>query len=342
MEMPRKTTYGILFVMITSQWLFLLGTCFVGVNYGTQGDNLPAPADAVNLMKSNQITAVRLYEPDLPILDALRGSGISVSLGVKNEDLQNLASSTEATDGWLNTNVIPYQDVSFIYITLGNEVVPGPFSQFVLLAMQNMKTSLDNAGLSAQIAVTTDVSMAVLGASYPPSQGTFADDVVDIMTDITKFLYGNCAPLLVNAYPYMALISDPGHISMPFALFTSPDPVIVDGDWTYYNLYDAMIDSFVAATAKVVGADDMPIVVSETGWPSAGNDPYTTVDNARTYNNNLKNQVLSKGTPRRPNVLLNAFIFSLFNEDLKPVGVEQNWGNFYPSMQPVYPLWGSQ
>ncbi|KAK9161060.1 hypothetical protein Syun_007401 [Stephania yunnanensis] len=91
---------------------------------------------------------------------------------------------------------------------------------------------------------------------------------------------------------------------------------------------------------RVVGADDVKIMVSESGWPSAGNEPYTTIENAQTYNNNLKNRALSQGTPRRQSVLLDVFIFALFNEDLKAEGVERNWGNFYPDMQPVYPLWG--
>ncbi|KAK9161098.1 hypothetical protein Syun_007439 [Stephania yunnanensis] len=294
-------------------------------------------------MKANGITAVRLFEPNHDIYEALKGTSIKVSVGVLNDDLPGLASaSISATSGWLETHVLPFiNDVSFAYITLGNEAIPGPKAQYVYTAIQNMWTSLETFNLSSQILPTVVVPRGVLGVSYPPSQGAFADNVADIMTDVTKLVYSIGAPLMVNVYPYFALVSDPEHISTPFALFTSTDPRFVDGELAYYNLYDAMVDAFLAAMVRVVGADDVKIMVSESGWPSAGNEPYTTIENAQTYNNNLKNRALSQGTPRRQPVLLDVFIFALFNEDPKVEGVERNRGNFYPDMQPVYPLWGS-
>ncbi|KAK3034493.1 hypothetical protein RJ639_032482 [Escallonia herrerae] len=42
------------------------------------------------------------------------------------------------------------------------------------------------------------------------------------------------------------------------------------------------------------------------------------------------------GTPKRPQTYVEGFIFAMFNENLKPDGVEQNFGLFYPSMDPVY------
>lgn len=60
---------------------------------------------------------------------------------------------------------------------------------------------------------------------------------------------------------------------------------------------------------------------------------------APTYNQNLMKHVMSnKGTPKRPNAYIEAFIFAMFNENLKPAGVEQHFGLFYPNKQPVYPL----
>ncbi|KAK9137330.1 hypothetical protein Sjap_007924 [Stephania japonica] len=93
-----------------------------------------------------------------------------------------------------------------------------------------MRTSLESANLSSQILPTAVVPGGVLGVSYPPSQGAFADNVADIMTDVTKLVYSIGAPLMVNVYPHFALVSDPEHISTPFALFTSKDPRFVDGE----------------------------------------------------------------------------------------------------------------
>lgn len=50
-------------------------------------------------------------------------------------------------------------------------------------------------------------------------------------------------------------------------------PVLIDGNYEYYNLFDAMVDAFVAAMARAVGKEDVKIVVSETGWPTKGNEP---------------------------------------------------------------------
>lgn len=58
------------------------------------------------------------------------------------------------------------------------------------------------------------------------------------------------------------------------------------------------------------------LVISESSWPSAGSDSYTTsVDNARIYNTNLVKHVTKNGTPRRPQNIMDTFIFAMFNEN---------------------------
>lgn len=311
----------------------------IGVNMGTNGNNLPAPADVKSLYAKCSIQQMRLFEPNLDILGALRQSGIRVCLGVRNEDLPRLGASNDpapSTD-WLNTNVVPFKDdVTFSYITLGNEAVPGQFAQNVPAAINNMQNALNSLGLGT-IKVTTVVPTSVLGASFPPSNATFSPDNLQIMGDIISFLNGNGAPLLVNVYPYFSYASNPSDISLQYATFQSTKPVVVDGDYQYYNLFDAMVDAIHAAIEKV-GAGNIAVAISESGWPSAGNDPYASVDNARVYNTNLVDHVTKNGTPRRPEDRMDTFIFAMFNENLKAEGVEQNFGLFYPSMAPVYPV----
>ncbi|OVA08813.1 Glycoside hydrolase [Macleaya cordata] len=131
---------------------------------------------------------MRLYEPSPPILEALRGSRILVSLGIKNQDLATLSSSQEEANAWVQTNVAPYKgDVDFVWITAGNEVIPGPLAQYVPGAMNNIYNALVAIGLG-QIKVTTVVAVTALGTTFPPSAGAFSPEVLDIMTQITKFL----------------------------------------------------------------------------------------------------------------------------------------------------------
>ncbi|KAK1307954.1 hypothetical protein QJS10_CPA09g01029 [Acorus calamus] len=61
-----------------------------------------------------------------------------------------------------------------------------------------------------------------------------------------------------------------------------------------------MVDLLYAALEQADGAN-MPIVVSESGWPSDGGFA-VSLDNAGTYNANLVMHVWG-GTPKRPSPL---------------------------------------
>lgn len=307
------------------------------MNYGRVADNLPPPPEVINLYKRCGIEYLRLFSPTQDALEALRGSNIKVSLGTRNEDIQSLSSNPGAASQWVSANVAPYSNnVNFQWITVGNEVIPGNEALYVTQAMVNIKNALNSIGLTS-IKVTTSISMAGLINTYPPSQGAFSNEVVAIMKDVVNFLAQSGAPLMVNVYPYFPYSSEPQHISFEYASFQATEPVI-DGNLKYYSLFDAMVDSVYAAMEKI-GVSNVPILVSETGWPTKGNEPYTSISNAQVYNSKLLSHIQSgAGTPRRPGTMIDAFVFAMFNEDQKPGPVEQNWGLFFPSMSPVYPL----
>ncbi|KAJ1443651.1 Glycoside hydrolase family 17 [Sesbania bispinosa] len=309
----------------------------IGVNYGRNADNLPSPQDVVGLYKKCGIQLLRLFDPSPDVLEALRGSNLQVSLGVRNEDVQIIASSPESASQWVNTNVAPYKgDVNFQWITLGNEIIPGDKATYVTQAMQNIHNAINSIGLT-DTKVTTSFYLAGLASSYPPSAGTFISDIEGVMRNVANFLVQTGAPLMVNLYPYFAYASEPEHVSFKYATFNATDPVI-DGELKYYSLFDAMADSVYAALEKI-DARNVSLIIGETGWPTAGNEPYSSKENALTYNSALLSHLESgKGTPRRPNQAMDAFIFAMFNEDQKQVGVEQNWGIFYPNMTSVYSL----
>ncbi|KAG5524968.1 hypothetical protein RHGRI_031600 [Rhododendron griersonianum] len=250
----------------------------------------------------------------------MRGSNLRVSLGVRNQDLPSLASSPAAATRWVNRNVAPYKNnVSFGWITLGNEVIPGPFANCVAPAMNNIRNALRSIGL------------------FRTYKGAFTGETVTVMRNVTAFLQRTRAPIMVNVYPYFAYASDPAHISLNYATFSSQTPVVVDGPFKYFNLFDAQVDAYNSALERI-NAGNVPIIVSETGWPTSGNYPYTSIPNAQTYNKNLINHVNRQGTPRKPSRITDTFIFAMFNENQKHSGVEQNWGLFYPNTRPVYPL----
>lgn len=101
-------------------------------------------------------------------------------------------------------------------------------------------------------------------------------------------------------------------------------------------MFDAMLDSVYSALEKV-GVPTIEIVVSESGWAADQNGDVATVPNAQAYNNGLIEHVAGAvGTPKRPSTSIEAYVFALFNENLKPEGSEQHFGLYNPDMTPVY------
>lgn len=109
----------------------------------------------------------------------------------------------------------------------------------------------------------------------------------------------------------------------------------------YRNLFDVMIDSLITAMGAV-GHKGIPVVVTETGWPSEGdtNDTYATELYARMFNAGLVKYLKSGlGTPLRREGVAEAYIFELFDEDMKQgAGSKQHWGILHLNMTAKYEI----
>lgn len=143
------------------------------------------------------------------------------------------------------------------------------------------------------------------------------------------------SPFMICPYPYFGFNDK----ALDYALF-KPNVGVYDEvtGMNYTNMFDAQIDAVYSAM-KLLSYDDVDIVVAETGWPSAGdpNQPGVSLENAVSYNVNLPRHVNSGvGTPLMPNRTFETYVFSLFNEDLKPSTSERNFGLFRPDFSPVY------
>ncbi|KAG7551362.1 Glycoside hydrolase superfamily [Arabidopsis thaliana x Arabidopsis arenosa] len=312
----------------------------VGLNYGLLGDNLPSPSKVISFYKSIGITKIRIFDPNTEVLNALRGNtNISVIVGVKDQDLAALAAREEAVKKWFAINIEPYlADVNITTITVGNEVIPGPIGPHVLPVVQSLTNLVKSRNLP--ILISTVVDMSNLQQSYPPSAGMFTPQAREQLVPVLKFLSQMNTPIFVTIYPYFALVSNPDHVSLDYAIFENKYPVFEDGLMKYTHIFDASFDAFVWAMEKE-GVMDLPMVVAETGWPSAGGKvKFTNPHLAGTYNRNFVKHVESgKGTPKRPNSSIDGYLFATFNENQKPAGTEQNFGLYNPTnMKPIYKL----
>jgi len=313
----------------------------VGVCYGMVANNLPLPGQVANLIRSRNIGKVRFFQAHHEALRALQNSGgIEVIVGVGNDELQKISSDQAAANGWVNDNIRQFYPATNIkYIAVGNEVLSIENRQrlpYLVPAMRNIQTAVRSANLHNSIKVSTTHATSVLGNSYPPSHGEFTNELKSSMSDVLNFLVENGSPFMANVYPYFSYNYNKAQISLDYALFRSSDPVVNDEGRLYKSLFDAQVDSLVSAMEKS-GHPDIPIVITESGWPSAGSEA-ATVENAKTYTNNLIKHVLSNaGTPKRPGRNIESYIFALFNENLKGGDEpERHFGLFYPDQNPVY------
>ncbi|KAI3516633.1 hypothetical protein L1887_15556 [Cichorium endivia] len=343
--------------MVISIFIFLLllplavsadQDAFIGVNIGTALSDMPNPTQVAVLLKSQQIRHVRLYDADPAMLLALSGTGIQVTVTVPNQQLLAIAQSNATAANWVSRNILPHVGTTNISaISVGNEVLTTtPNAATVLVsALKYIHSALISAGLDSQIKVSTAHSSSIILDSFPPSQAFFNRTWEPVMISLLEFLQSTDSYLMLNVYPYEDYMQSNDAIPLDYALFRplTPDKEAIDSNTLlhYTNVFDAVVDAAYFAMLYL-NYTNIPIVVTESGWPSKGDssEPDATLDNANTYNSNLIKHVLNNtGTPKHPGVGISTFIYELYNEDLRPGSVsEKNWGLFNPDGRPVYVL----
>lgn len=95
----------------------------LGVNYGTLGNNLPSPAQSVQLIRALNAGSVKIYDANATILSALAGTGLGTSIMVPNQILPDIAANQSAADAWICTNVLPFRNTRILYLLVGNEIL---------------------------------------------------------------------------------------------------------------------------------------------------------------------------------------------------------------------------
>lgn len=321
---------------------------FVGVNIGTDVSNLPSAVDIVAVLRANQITHVRLFDADAHMLNALSNTGIEVMVSVTNEEVLGIGELPSTAAAWINKNVAAYvPSTNITAIAVGSEVLTSIPNAAPILAsaMKNLYKALVASNLNYQVKVSTPHSMDIISRPFPPSTASFNTTLNATIIQILQFLRSTKSFYMLNAYPYYEYVKSNGIFPLDYALFKPLSSVkqIVDPNTLFH--YDSMFDALVDAAYNSIAAlnfSGIPIVVTETGWPSFGgsNEPDATTGNAEVYNSNLIRRVSNdSGPPSQPTIPINTYIYELFNEDKRPGPIsERNWGVLYTNGTSVYDL----
>ncbi|KAI4388431.1 hypothetical protein MLD38_000757 [Melastoma candidum] len=337
------------FVMLVTLFLsanMAYSQSFIGVNYGQVADNLPPPSATANLLRSTSIQKVRLYGADPGIIRALANTDIGIMIGAANGDIPALANDPGFARNWVGANVVPFYPASkIILVTVGNEVMTSgdrALMGMLLPAMQNVQSALEGVSLGGKVKVSTVHSMAVLHTSEPPSSAHFNPSFVDLMKGLLGFNDRTGSPFAINPYPYFAYRSDPRPETLAFCLFqVNPGRFDPNTKIKYTNMFDAQVDA-VHSALNSLNFNNVEIVVAETGWPYKGDSDEVgpSMENARAYNGNLLAHLRSMvGTPLMPGKSVDTYLFSLYDEDLKPgPSSERAFGLFKPDLSMNYDI----
>ncbi|KAI3720315.1 hypothetical protein L6452_21231 [Arctium lappa] len=291
----------------------------IGICYGRVANNLPPPSAAVNLITTNGISSIRLFNPDAQSLQSFSGTGIQLTIGVPNEQLPSIAAGTATSaQNWLQSNIFIHISADQIrYLVVGNEVfLKDPYYEpYVIPAIFNLHQALQSLNLTEKIKISSSQAASILSNSYPPSSSSFAPNIRPDLIRLLQFLRDSSSPLMVNVYPYFSYINNQQFVSLDSALFRSGS-LLTDLDLVYDNLFDQTVDAFIYAMDRE-GYGEIPVVVTETGWPTAGGEA-ASGENALVYNENVVRRGLKNvGTPKRAGVGVEVFLFDLFDENEK-------------------------
>ncbi|XP_078429029.1 O-Glycosyl hydrolases family 17 protein [Wolffia australiana] len=317
----------------------------IGVCYGRNADDLPTPDKVAQLIQLHSIKYVRIYDSNIQVLKAFANTDVELMIGIPNLDLLPFSQHQSNVDSWVKNNIIPYYPSTKItYITVGSEVTESPdnASALVVPAMNKVLIGLKKAGLN-RIKVSSTHSLRILSRSFPPSAGAFNSKYAYFLKPMLDFLVETDSPFMVDVYPYYAYRDSQSNVSLDYALLRPSSAEVIDPNTglVYSNMFDAQLDALYFALMGL-NYKTLKIMVTESGWPSKGSarETMATPDNAQTYNTNLIRHVINNtGTPAKPGVGIDLYLFSLFNENRKPgLESERNWGLFFPDQTSVYSL----
>ncbi|XVE69347.1 hypothetical protein DITRI_Ditri09bG0145200 [Diplodiscus trichospermus] len=324
----------------------------IGVTYSspstTNGTTVAPPPEKIsNTIASLKFASVRLPDADPSLIKAFAFSNTSLFLSIPNPLLPVLASNRSLALQWLYLHVLPFYPRSKIsLISVGNSVLDATgqedFLPFLLPAMRNLHLALQELGISKIPISTTFSFFSIITTAFPPSSAEFQQPAGDlIIKPLLQFLEQTNSSFLINLYPY-SLFRLNSEIPIGFALFQDCPFNFRDDLVTgvrYFNLFDMMADAVITAIA-VMGHENIPVVVAETGWPSGGGEAGEVEANgvyAEMYLKGLVRHLKSGvGTPLKREGLSQVYVYELMDHDTGNKERSKKWGILSENMTRKY------
>lgn len=325
---------------------FCLSHAFVGWNINLKfQDNVLPNKFAASHMKEQLpwVEQAKMFDYDVELLAALEAAGIKdVVVSVPNVELAGM--TVEYARNIVARLAIYALNGMRITVAVGNEPLGpwnnGAFKPHLINALVNMQRAID-ARSDFKMKVTIPFYSGVLGTSYPPSRGEFSSEVKDIVIQAARIISSKNSSFFINLYPFFAHQSNPTDVPLEYALLQTKHTV--DGV-TYSNMLAAQVAAVRAALLREdvnFNEANLPIVVGETGWPTAGHAS-ATAENAQKF----ANAAVSSG--------ISMYLFEAYDEHKKATGsgsssgsgednaVEGHWGFFTEAGVPKYTITRAQ
>jgi len=303
---------------------------FVGLNLALMQQLVPlSPLLAAQRLKATFPTVehVKLFDYNHDYLTALHAAGfVHVVVSIPNLELPAVARDPTAAARILE-GLAPHVSAGMrLTIAVGNEPLApwynGAFRDHLVPALTNVQAAMAVRRLEPAVSLTVPFSFGIVGDTYPPDMGAFSPDARDIVLQVARVLANNSWPFFINIYPFAAFRAQ--QVSEDFALLQVPHTV---SNVTYPNLLAAQIAATRAALLRLdpaFTAATLPLVIGETGWPTAG-DSFGTLTRAQTYITNAVAYAASQPL----------YLFEAFDELRKSQdngagaagdGTENHWG----------------
>ena len=319
----------------------------IGVTY-VPAPSQPPPEEVASTLRSLKITAVRLPVAEPSVIRAFFYTNISLFLSIPNSLIHSISTNRSTASLWLYNHVVPFYPRALITaISVGTNVLAdgnASSADVLLRAVRNVHQSLVDLGIRKITVSTTFSFVNIMMTSFPPSSAEFEEPTNNvILKPLLQFLSETNSSFFVNLYPYFVYKLRP-EIPIGFALFQEETYNFRDDAITgvrFRNLFDLMVDAVIAALT-ISGHENIPVVVTETGWPScdSANDVEARPIYAEMYLRGLVYHLQSgRGTPLRKEGVAEAYIYEVFdtnttfsNLPAMRVGTGQNWGFLHPNM----------